>query len=530
MRRRFVLSMCALGAALVPLASATGVSAQTPDRVRVLHITLDGLHPSQIGADTPNLQMLRARGTWWEQARGVMASETLPNHVAMGTGTYPGRNGIVGNGGRVALGDTEEADPDLGQSDLLLVKSTGRTIEASCPDLRTAHVFSKVYVDNVFEADPVDARFPQENFNVPGSGHAPDTTTVPYLMQEVGSNGLDYLFANLGDTDRSGHIDTTGFTGVPLTQRAAIQQVDTFVGAIVQQLTVQGLWDSTVLIISSDHSMDWSNLALDPLEALGQQGRHVDIAGALDDDARTTGAFFVSENGGAGLVYLVDPTRVDADQVLADAREVILAIPGVAEALYRLPNPRDAGNDLGAVHPEWTLHETDRTGEIFVYVLDSFVVGSLTSNPIPGNHGHVETRHITAMITGGWDGVVAQSIPASDPSAIDPASDTLVLTEQAEQVDWAPTIGWLMGIPDPGVLDGGEAQWQGRVLAEAFSRQPDPVCVTTVVEPEPTETATETPTPTPTATEEPEQLPATGGGVALGALMAVGAMAMRRRG
>ncbi len=497
----FLLAVVAAAGLVLP------VGAQEPDAVNVYLITVDSLHPSQVGPDTPTLQSLKDTGTWYEQHRAVMASETLPNHVAMGTGTYPGVNGIPGNGGRANVGDNTEADPDLGDPANLQATSFIAAIEAQCPDLRTVTSYSKEYVWRVFDGlngGESDADFPQSNFNIPGSGHAPDTSTVGFMMSELENEVPAAIFANLGDVDRAGHIDVSGASGFPAEQRAALQQTDSLLQTFVGRLQSLGVWEDTVLIIASDHSMDWS-VPIDPSTA-------VNVAGALEADPATAGRFFVSENGGAALVYLQDPDAADADQLLAQARATITALDGIAEALYREPNALDPGNDLASVHPEWNLHQTPRAGEIFAYTEPGKKIGSQSSNPIPGNHGHVVTRHATMLVSGGWDGVVAQSIPASDPDAIDLASDTTVLTEQSEQVDIAPTIGWLMGIADPGLAAGGAAQWQGRVLTEAFSRQPAPACAAPAVAPSPTPA----PSPSPAVgADQTPNMPATGGGLAL---------------
>lgn len=468
---RSLTASVAATVALVGLVGAPPTTAAPRDTVRVIHLTLDSLHPSQVGADTPVLASLKEQGVWYEQARGVMASETLPNHVAMATGTYPGRNGIPGNDGRAEVGDDQPADPDLGQPQLLQADSLITAIERSCPDLRTVQVFSKQYVHRIFATDPADAIFPQERFNIPGSGHAPDTATVGYLVDEIARNEPDHVFANLGDIDRSGHVDATGATDAAAEQRAVIAQTDTLLGMLVEELRGRGLWEDTVLVLSSDHSMDWS--------VAGDPAANVDVAGALEADPRTSGRFFVSNNGGAALVYLERPDARGAARLLVAAREVILGLDGVDEALYRVKNPRDRRHHLGLVHPDWQLHGTDRAGELFVTMRAGYRAGSVEDNPLPGNHGHAITRHITMLVTGGWDGLsTPRSIAPSDPGAVDERrlDDTAALPEQAEQVDLAPTFGWLLGVPDPGVSAGGRPQWQGRVLREAFARRPEPAC------------------------------------------------------
>lgn len=434
------------------------------DTVVVVHLVLDSLHPDEVGSLTPTLSALREQGTWYEQARAVMASETLPNHVAMATGTYPGTNGIPGNEGRAEPGDTAPADPDLGRPDLVEATSLVAAIETVCPDLRTVTAFSKGYVHRAFADDGADADYTARETEIPASGHVPDALIGSWVVQRLQEGGADHVFVNLGDVDRAGHVDASGSGVHAAARQAAIEQADTVVAGIVAALEQQGLWERTVLVIGSDHAMDHRAVE-------GAAG--VDLQGALDDDARTAGRLFVSENGGAGLVYLTDPAAGDADEVLAAAREVLVGLPGIDEVLHREPNPLDPGHDLDAVHPDWRLAGTHRAGELFVTVQPGWAVGL---NPMPGNHGHATTRHVTMLVTGGWDGLAdPASVAPSDPGAVDQRDDTGALPEQAEVVDVAPTVGWLLGVPDPG---GADPQWEGRVLDEAFARRPAPACVT----------------------------------------------------
>lgn len=509
MRRTLPLAVTvvAIRAATLPSPIATSAAAQVEDGVRILHVVVDGLHPSEVGPDTPFLQSLKDAGTWWEQHRSIMSAETLPNHVAMATGTYAERHGLPGNDGRAAPGDAEAVD--LGDPALRQAISTTATIEQVCPDLATLTVFAKPYVYATF-AGEADRDFDQSQFNVPVAETAPDVIGSAFVQQDLAANGIpDHAFVSFGDVDRAGHVDINGFLGQTAFQRVALAEVDAYVELLVQTYQQAGVWDETVMIVNSDHSMDWSVVG---------QGQ-IDVIGALEGDPATAGAFFGATNGGTMFVNLNDPGRADIDTVLAQARTVLTAVDGVDEVLYREPNPLDPGFDVDTVHPGWRIG-TDRMGELIVTAQDGFKAGSLSEVPVPGNHGHIVTRHATMMITGGWDGLADPQSVSADPALVDLYDDTEVLTDQSENVDIAPTIGWLTGVPDPGLLAGGAAQWQGRVLEEAFTRQPSPICAAAV----------SAPAPAPALEPEPEPLPVTGGGLALAGLVAGAVAALRRRG
>ncbi len=540
MRARLVPTVLVAGlavASLQPVAAATTAD----DGVRVLLVSIDALDPAELdevddGGNpiAPTLVALREQGTWWEQARAVMASETLPNHVAMATGTYPGTNQVPGNDGRLAVGDSENADPDLGVPEAREATSLMAAIESQCADLRTVTSLSKEYVWRTFQGEG-DAVFDQPAFNIPGSGHAPESATVPFLLQQEQEAPIDFVFANLGDHDRAGHVDTTGavpdgpdgvMDGAKAGQRAALGQVDTWVRTLVEQLQASGEWERTVLVITSDHSMNFT-LSLDPRWNIDTAAAVAQVE--LDAGREPGSTFLVSNNGGAAFVYLVDPADPDRAALLEAAHDALAALPGVEETLYRVPNDFDPdGAVLQTVHPDWNLHQTPRAGDVVVLAQERYRMGSVDENPVPGNHGHTSTRHITALVTGGWDGIVAgQRIAASAPDAVDEADDTAVLPEQVEQVDWAPTVGWLLGVEDPGTAAGGDPQWEGRVLTEAFTRQPGTlVCSGATTQP----VATDGDGATDDTADDPD-LAATGTGTGLAALVALAAAAVvgRRR-
>src|ERR1700740_2792044 len=66
--------------------------------VRNLVLVLDGLRPDSITAEeTPNLFRLRQEGVNFLNGHSVFPTVTRVNATAIGTGTYPDRNGILGN-------------------------------------------------------------------------------------------------------------------------------------------------------------------------------------------------------------------------------------------------------------------------------------------------------------------------------------------------------------------------------------------------------------------------------------------------
>src|SRR5215470_1888902 len=72
--------------------------AQTSRATLNIVLVLDGLRPDSINAqDTPNLNRLRTEGVTFANSHAVFPTVTRVNASAIGSGTYPGRNGMMGN-------------------------------------------------------------------------------------------------------------------------------------------------------------------------------------------------------------------------------------------------------------------------------------------------------------------------------------------------------------------------------------------------------------------------------------------------
>lgn len=300
--------------------------------------------------------------------------------------------------------------------------------------------------------------------SIPGSDAAPDVEVGAEALRLSRDLDPDFLFVNLGDVDRVGHVDVSGglLDAVapdgtqPLVQAAALASADLQLRLVVEELRASGRWASTVFLVTADHSMDWSFV-----------DRQLDLAPAFEADELLAGEVVTAVNGGACLYALRAPDEPQADERLRRMREIALATDGVERALYLRPNPLDGGDahTVQRTHPDWGLGG-DYTGDLIVTVQQGYRIGhgGPASNPIPGNHGHEVTLRIPMIVSGGWDGLVTQQVVAPEgPTAL-----TDRPANQGENIDVAPTVAWLLGLnPPPGGFD-------GRVLTEAFSRRPSP--------------------------------------------------------
>ena len=457
------LSIVLAGSPFVSLASAA------PNRVHVVVLVVDGLDPEEVTPVTmPTLDALKSSGTWYQQARSVMVAETIPNHVAMMTGAYPKRNGIPVNKywNRRTNG---EVGADMKKPGLLEAKTLFTAIDRQCPGLRTASVLSKDYLFGIFRSgagqSSADYHWDNRPFVIPGSGHAPDNVTVEEALGQINQEP-DLLFVSLGDVDRSGHVDPTEpIVTNPALRTLVLQNTDLQVRRIVTKLQEQEMWEDTVMIVVSDHSMDYST-----------PESFISLDAVFSEDERVAGTYEVVQNGGIDNVYVKPRFAGDEKhRLLKRMRALALRTEGVKEAFYRRLN---RVHRPGPTVPNgWRINHR-RVGDLIATVEPGYRFSDPDSfsNPIPGNHGHGPTRHSVALVTGGSPLVRERDVAPSRPGKVNPANDTRVLKEQSEQVDVGVTAAWLLGIKDPGRSSARGPQFQGRVLSEAFTDRPRRAC------------------------------------------------------
>ncbi len=490
-RRLLVVACAAVLAACGSSVPEDGRAAVLPQpdakALTVVVAVVDSLMPSDIGPQTPTLQELIAQGTLYPESRSVFSAETIPNHVAMMTGVVPQRSGIPTNNFIDFDGSGEERDLSLPE------KLTAKTLftfitdrcgaEGSPTHLRHGATLSKKYLYEIFAGDAADPQRQNDDpavFNVapashwdptssplyigPGSEHTPDIPTMTQALTQLPD--LDFHFINLGDVDRSAHA------GGEVARIAVLADTDLMLGRLVSQLQSEGRWDSTVLIVVSDHGMDYTLPG--PVQGLSVQP-------LLNQMAACYAPMQAVQNGGTDSIYVTDRTRPLAERQAA-VRAVRACVLGTADcdALcagasrpYNAENvaygwyTQDDPTDPAGTMPDSIRSKHPHLGDLVLVAAGGlkFSEPDESGNPIPGNHGQLATVHNFMLVTGGspWvrkGQVVAAS--AANPGPLDR------LPEQSETIDVAPTVAWLLGLGlrDRDFPDG--AGFDGRVLGEAF--------------------------------------------------------------
>ena len=197
---------------------------------RVLIVTFDGLRPDAIeAADMVNVKALMQTGAYTLKAQTVMPSITLPAHASMVTGACPAKHIALWN----------EYVPQngfaLGTDIFDLTHAVG---------LRTVIVAGKEKLRQITEPGSTDF------FGfVDTTDNTDDLTSLKNMAIEQIRAGFGLMLVHFPDGDLAGHE----FDWMSKQQLRAYHNNDETFGSLLNVMKENGLYDGTLIIITSDH-------------------------------------------------------------------------------------------------------------------------------------------------------------------------------------------------------------------------------------------------------------------------------------
>jgi predicted AlkP superfamily pyrophosphatase or phosphodiesterase len=465
-----------------------------------LIIVLDGLRPDSITTeDMPNLSRLREQGVNFVNGHSVFPTVTRANSTALGTGTYPSRNGIFGNtlyvrevnpnqafsnadhgnllrldaatnGGMVLAKSLAEYLAESGKT--LAVVSSGTTGSALLINPRVLKGVG-VLVNGNWEAgvrvafpdaanDAIKSRFPPP----PKRGGAKDLWidtviwTQRILRDYVLSDIKPHVVVNwMTEPD---HIQHGLGAGSP-EARTSIRNNDREIGLLLERLGQLGLADKTNIIFVSDHGFGHNSFAVNVRAELikaglkaSQDSDDVVVASSgqtmslhvRDRDPERIGAIvrFLHRQPWTGVVFTAG--KPSGTETSPDGRE-----PGTFSLeLVHLAHPV-RGPDIVFTFP-WSSGRNP----FGVQGIDYTEAGAFASATGPltttaGNHGGMSPWNVRNTFIA-WGPDFKRGVTVRTP---------------VSNVDLAPTLIALMNLDkevNVGLFD-------GRVISEAFRDGPD---------------------------------------------------------
>jgi predicted AlkP superfamily pyrophosphatase or phosphodiesterase len=360
----------------------------------VVLISLDGTSPEVGRRDLPSLAEIARRGAWARRLVPVFPTNTFPNHVTLVTGVHPDQHGIVDNAFLDPLRGVydKDADPTWIEVEPLwsLVEGHG---------LRTA---SYHWVGS--EGPWRSGRGPSHwrRFDSGVAERDKVAQILAWLDLEPASARPRLITAWFHGADHAAHRDGPDSPEVARALRAQ----DPALATLVAGLESRGAFETTTLIVVSDHGMERVRKRVDLRAVLRGAGLRARVFGG-------GGFASIVVRGGAPAEERV--VRVARDHGLEAWRRV------EAPTELRLGNPRFGG--VVALAPPGVAIGT----------------GSLR-----GAHGYRPGEPRMAALFAAVGRGVPAGLALGDVRSIDVAPTVLRLLG-------VPVPGWMEGLPIPGI-------------------------------------------------------------------------------
>ena len=373
----------------------------------VIVLSWDGIrwdYPDR--ASFPGLKKMEVEG-----ARGkltaIYPSKTFPTHVSMATGTYPDRHGIMDN----SFWDPETELPYMvGQADW--IQAEPLWIAAERQGVKTATYF---WVGSESDWHGQGTSFRKTPFD----GRRPESEKVAQYLSWLDlpeSERPHLIMGYWAGADTVGHQSGPDHPAVVKQLAAQDQELQ----QLLQGLTGRDLWDSTTLIIVSDHGMI-------------EVSETVDVHAALTD---------------AGIDARVNGSSV-AQIFLQDAAETAQAKRVLDQFATKYPMQVYTRDDLP---PVWRLKHATRTGDLVVTVEAPY---QIVPKALQFRFAGVNGSH-------GFDPDLPELKAAM--FALGRGVKTSANIVDVHQIELAATVAALLGIDPPLQSEGKPMTWLDRTI------------------------------------------------------------------
>ncbi len=416
---------------------------ELPKNAQVHHVilvTLDGLlpesylHPDAHGLKIPNLRKLVAGGASSDGALSVFPTVTYPSHTSMVTGVVPAKHGIVSN---LAF-DPLEQNYDAWRWYAEDIKRETIYGAAEKAGYRTALIHWPVSVGaratyrmpEYWRARTTDDLKLLRSLSTPGffdkiekehpkvfdgllPDHVQDATLTDIATSLIANEKPNLLLLHLIQVDgEQHHFGVWSKEAV-----AAIENIDTQVGRLVEAVERAGLTSDTRFIVASDHGFMDAKSMVRPCAYL-REGGFVTVKNGRVGDWKATAL----SSSGQAYVYL----KTKGDVQTEDA----------VRALYE-KKVKEPSSGIGRVYTKAEIEKLggDSEAAIAVEAAPGFQFGSGCLAPVHGEGGYHATH--------GYDPTRPEMRASLILHGVNVGKGKLV---GARLVDIAPTIAEWLGL------------------------------------------------------------------------------------
>ncbi len=443
----------------------------------VIVIVWDGLRPDSINLqDTPTLYNLVKEGVFFKHHHPVYLSSTEVNGVAMATGAYPARNGIMGNNEyrpaidplkatetqsheAVRKGDELTGGHYLGLPTIveILQRAGDRTAVAGTKPVallwdrieqgRACTNCINYFAGNTIPPDAT-AHAKEEVYTPGGTPNARQdrATTLGLIGPQWDAGVPPFSMLWLSEPDLSQHLAGLGSP----TARAALKSSDDNLARVLAELNSRGERAKTDIFVVSDHGFSTVSRPVDVADVLRKAGFN---AARRFKEPPKTGDIVVVGDGGSVLLYVIG-----RDEDLIRHMVLFLQKQDFTGVLFAR-NPAH-GSFNGTFTLDKARIDSPDTPDI---VLSFRWSDGKNAAGIPGMVYNDGSSRIAGQGThaslSAFD--MHNTLVAAGPDFQYGATDEL----PTGNTDLAPTILAILGVPQPVPMD-------GRVLSEAFAGAP----------------------------------------------------------
>jgi predicted AlkP superfamily pyrophosphatase or phosphodiesterase len=421
------------------------------DRIVVL-ISVDGF-PAWIWKDPnlviPNLRKLAAEGAVAEKMTVSNPSITWINHTTLVTGVNPQKHGVLFNGLLVRNGPTQPLAIEQWRDKADLVHVPTVYDAAFQAGLKTAQVdwvaiLNSGTIHHEFLEIPKPGGAIEQEMIAAGTVSADDirnwtkgrtivwrddiwTKAATHIIEKHRPNLLLYHTLT---TDAVNHANGPG----SIASYTAYAYADRLIGDLLESLTRAGLRDRATIVVATDHGFKKVQKIVHTNVALRDAG----LIRIKDGKVESCDAYAMPQ-GGLCFVYVTDPAK--RSELLPKLQTLCAGLEGVKEVIDGRDGPK-----LGMPTPA----ENQGMGDLVLYAKDGYAFfQGLDGTEIVREGKNYSGTHGYRNTDPELDGIFLASGYGIKPGT---------KLERVSNLDVAPTIAKLLGVPLPNV--------EGRVLEE----------------------------------------------------------------
>jgi predicted AlkP superfamily pyrophosphatase or phosphodiesterase len=351
MQRRFPQLICLFLLLAVPvgarLQNAAGNDASRPIQ-HVIIISVDGLKPQSYtepgahGLKVPTMRTMVRDGASSDGVQSVLPSVTFPSHTAMVTGTNPGTSGIISNPGAEALGtgpggwrwyEEDIRTPTIWQlarqrglrtALVLWPMTAGAPADLNVPEFSRAATRDDLKLLRALSTPSgVFAEVAKMFPDFPRAIMPPDQTDAAfadiacYAIEKLQPN---LLLLHLPTVDGAEH-EKGPFSAEAI---AATELADTQIARVIASAKKAGIWESTILVVLSDHGFAPISKDYRPGALMREHGL---VTLDAQDHPVTWKASLLNE-GGSAFIYLKDENDDATRRLLLDIFKPLAGVEG----------------------------------------------------------------------------------------------------------------------------------------------------------------------------------------------------------